>query len=316
MTAGAGTRRLRGRWSLLIVMTLAASVLSGVAAARADDALVRHPAPARIVALGDWHGDLDAARRGLRVAGAIDAHDRWCGGDLVVVQTGDVLDRGDEEQAILDLLRRIGEEAAAAGGAVHALLGNHELMNVSGDFRYVTGGGWDDFADAGIVIDPADSSLTDVPPARRPRVVAFRPGGPYARQLARHDVAVIIGRTVFVHGGLLPEHLAHGVQRVNAETRAWLLGTGPQPELLRRRDAPTWARHYSDEPDAGDCSLLDEVLTALDCDRMVVGHTVQADGIAPRCDERVWCIDTGAAAHYGGPVQALEITSEGVRVLR
>ena len=55
----------------------------------------------RIVAFGDVHGDLEAARGALRLAGAIDEQDRWIGGDLIVVQTGDQLDRGDQEQAIL-----------------------------------------------------------------------------------------------------------------------------------------------------------------------------------------------------------------------
>ena len=62
----------------------------------------------RIVAFGDVHGDLEAARGALRLAGAIDEQDRWIGGDLIVVQTGDQLDRGDQEQAILDLFERQG----------------------------------------------------------------------------------------------------------------------------------------------------------------------------------------------------------------
>ena len=50
----------------------------------------------RIVAFGDVHGDLEAARGALRLAGAIDEQDRWSGGDLIVVQTGDKLDSGDQ----------------------------------------------------------------------------------------------------------------------------------------------------------------------------------------------------------------------------
>src|SRR4051812_23194950 len=71
-----------------------------------EDAAMRLPAPARLVAIGDLHGDLDATRRVLRLAGAIDASDRWIGGALVVVQTGDMLDRGDGERAIVDLFDR------------------------------------------------------------------------------------------------------------------------------------------------------------------------------------------------------------------
>lgn len=95
----------------------------------------------RIVAIGDVHGDLQATRAALRLAGAIDEQDHWVGGNLTVVQTGDQLDRGEDEQAILDLFDALGEEAAAAGGAFYPLLGNHELMNAKGDLRYVTEGG-------------------------------------------------------------------------------------------------------------------------------------------------------------------------------
>ena len=95
-----------------------------------EEEVLESPAPpARIVAIADVHGDLDAARAALRLGGAIDGEDRWIGGDLVVVQTGDILDRGDDEQAIMELFLRLGKEAEITGGAVHVLNGNHELMN-------------------------------------------------------------------------------------------------------------------------------------------------------------------------------------------
>ena len=71
--------------------------------------------------------------------------DRWVGGDTVLVQVGDVLDRGDGEIACLFLLERLAREAELAGGAVHVLNGNHETMNVGGRYRYATPGGLADF---------------------------------------------------------------------------------------------------------------------------------------------------------------------------
>ena len=59
----------------------------------------------------------------------------WTGGDTVVVQLGDILDRGDAEIATLMLLRQLGRQALEQGGAVHILNGNHESLNVCGDFR-------------------------------------------------------------------------------------------------------------------------------------------------------------------------------------
>src|SRR4051812_18225065 len=101
-----------------------------VEAPRAADPSFQLPAVERIVAIGDLHGDVSALRAALRLAGAIDEAGKWIGGKLVVVQTGDQLDRGDDEPQILDLFQRLRIEAAAAGGAVHVLNGNHEVMNV------------------------------------------------------------------------------------------------------------------------------------------------------------------------------------------
>src|SRR6266511_4856273 len=113
-----------------------------------DDGVVRHPAAALVIAIGDLHGDLDATRAALRLAGAIDESDHWVGGQRVVVQTGDQLDRGDQEREILELFDRLVGEAAAAGGAFLPLNGNHELMNAAGDFRYVTPAGFEAYGGA------------------------------------------------------------------------------------------------------------------------------------------------------------------------
>ena len=77
----------------------------------------RFPAPPhRLVAVGDLHGDFGAAQRVLKLAGLIDGSDEWSGDDTVLVQTGDVLDRGDGERAIIELLEHIQKQAAKAGG--------------------------------------------------------------------------------------------------------------------------------------------------------------------------------------------------------
>jgi hypothetical protein len=269
----------------------------------------------RIVAIGDLHGDLDSTRKALRLAGAIDESDSWIGGELVVVQTGDQLDRGDEEQAILDLLDRLQDEALAAGGALHILNGNHELMNARPDLRYVTEGGFADFQDA-VTITEEDSLLLAHEPNQRARVAAFRPGGPYALMLAERPVVLVLEGNVFVHGGVTPMHLEYGIERMNNEVSAWLRGEGDPPEFIHTSKSPTWNRSYSDEVESDDCGQLAEVLTALGAKRMVVGHTVQEKGIGPQCEDLVWCIDAGLAEYYGATIEVLEIDGDQVRVLR
>jgi hypothetical protein len=171
-------RRVMRRSTATAALVIAA--LTAVACATAGDPATRQPAAARIVAFGDVHGDLAATRRALRLAGAIDENDRWIGGALVVVQTGDQLDRGDDERAILDLFRRLVRDAARAGGAFHPLNGNHELMNAQLDLRYVTEGGFRRLCRFRChAAEPRDSLLAaGFPPEQRGRVNAFRPGGP------------------------------------------------------------------------------------------------------------------------------------------
>ena len=279
----------------------------------------RFPAPPRLVAIGDLHGDIEATRKALQLAGAIDQNDHWIGGELVVVQTGDQLDRGDDEQAILELLARIQREAAAAGGTLHLLNGNHEFMNALGDLRYVTPGGLADFADApGVNPDAPELGpvIAQVPAQARPRIAAFWPGQPWARELGKRNVAVVVGDSVFVHGGLTPTW-AGKIKTINEQTRAWLTGSRPKPPpAIVDNEGPVWSRHYSNNPDAQDCALLNEALDTIGVSRMVVGHTVHLEGIRSACDEKVWMIDVGMAAHYGGPIEVLEIRGEQVKALR
>jgi hypothetical protein len=272
----------------------------------------------RVVALGDVHGDMRATLRALSLAGVVDEKSNWTGGQTVLVQTGDILDRGDDEQEIIDLFERLKVQAKDAGGAVHVLNGNHELMNVAGDFRYVTPGGFLDFEDLpddavrsgvrrGSSKVGGDPLLDRLPKNQRARFAAFRPGGSYAKKIAAQPVALIVDDTVFAHGGVLPDHVQYGIDRMNDEVREWMAGRKPTGRrVATMKNSPVWSRHYSDRPDAQDCRLLDTTLAALGVKRMVVGHTVQRT-IRPACGRRVWRIDVGMASHYGGRPEILEI---------
>lgn len=266
------------------------------------------------MAVGDLHGDIAATRAALRLAGAIDDSGRWIGGDLSVVQTGDVLDRGDDEREILDLLEQLTAAAQSDGGQFIALNGNHEVMNVQGDFRYVTPGGISAFAG----VRPRSPHARAAPPPFEERAAAFLPGGAYALQLAQRDVVAVVGDSVFVHGGVLPEHVRYGIDKLNRETREWMrAGDRRAPESVAVDNAPIWVRDYSLDPVAPSaCDKLGEVLLALEVSRMVVGHTVQNAGISSACDGRVWRIDVGLSRYYGDrPVQVLEIQAGKLRVL-
>lgn len=274
----------------------------------------RLPAPARLVALGDVHGDLAAFRAALRLGGAIDAQDRWIGGALWVVQLGDVLDRGDDEPEILALIERLEREAQAAGGRFLALHGNHEVMNTALDFRYVTAEGFADFDARGT---EASLALRAAVPARAlGRAAAFTPGGHHARAFASRPVSVVVGSTVFVHGGITPRWAEDGLDALNEGARAFFLGRAPMPQALSAEDGPLWYRGYAGDTRPGRCAELEAALGRLGVARMVVGHTVQPEGITSACEGRVWRIDVGMARHYGGRIEVLAIEGDTVRALQ
>jgi hypothetical protein len=285
------------------------------ASSSAPSSSYRLPASARVIAIGDLHSDLNALRATLRLAGAIDSDDRWIGKDLTLVQTGDQIDRGDQDREVLDVLEKLESDAKAAGGAFYVLNGNHELMNAGFDFRYVSRrsfGGFDDFSRRAV------GAAEQLPDAQRGRAAAFSPGGPYALKLAKHLTVALVGDSLFAHGGVLPAHVDYGLDRINRESQDFLAGRSRAlPRALSAEDAPVWTRFYGGDVDEATCEVLGRVLAQVGAKRLVVGHTVQAAGINGACQDRLFRIDVGLSAFYGhNPAQVLEISAGGAKVLR
>ena len=116
----------RRRWTAL-VFVLCAALLTLSLPSPAADIPCEWTGVERIVAVGDLHGDFDNFVTILKKpkVGLVDENLHWTGGKTHLVQIGDILDRGDKAKEIFDLLMRLEKEAAAAGGMVHVLLGNH-----------------------------------------------------------------------------------------------------------------------------------------------------------------------------------------------
>jgi hypothetical protein len=195
--------------------------------------------------------------------------------------------------------------------------GNHEIMNATFDFRYVTPPALSSFADVKAKNEGVAAALQHVDAPARGRAAAFAPGGPYATMISTRPVIHRIGDTVFVHGGVLPKHVKFGIDRINSETSAWLLGQQSEPPRpLTQEDGPLWTRMYSAAPGREECVMLTETLSLLGAKRMVMGHTVQRHGVSPACDGKAWRIDVGLSKFYGGQTQALVIEGDAVTVLK
>lgn len=260
------------------------------------------PAVHRMIVIGDLHGDWNAMRSALHMARVIDRHNQWVGGSTHVIQLGDILDRRsrnggstDEksERKILRFLIQLKKKALRTDGDVHLLLGNHELMNVMGDFRYVSPLGLQDF---------------DGERARQ-----FRPGGKAARFLACNMNSVLqIGSWVFSHAGITTRvSKAYTVDSLNGTVRDFLLGNKPLDEDSGIMEM-FWHRMYGTEES---CPAVRDSLQYWQAKNMAIGHTVQSHGINSLCHGSLWKVDVGMSGAVGShPVEVLEILDDGDRI--
>jgi hypothetical protein len=251
----------------------------------------RSPRPARdtwdrvprILALSDIHGEYDALVAFLRNARVIDAAGRWTWGDGHLVVVGDVVDRGARVTECLWFLRRLELDAERAGGRVHLVLGNHEVMVMRDDLRYVHPRYL-----SGIV------RLTGV---RYPDL--FGPDMELGRWLRSKPFVLKLNDLVFTHGGLGPDLPARNldIRRVNEIGRESLdlssvaLTFSDLPGLLLGSAGPLWYRGYLRGADSASAdSALTAVLRFYHATAMVVGHT-DVGQLTRRYGGRLYAID-------------------------
>jgi len=281
----------------------------------------------RIVAVGDVHGDYEQFVTVLRQAGLIDGRARWTGGRTHLVQTGDVLDRGPDSRKVMELLIALAPPALKAGGRVHALVGNHEAMNVLGDLRYVHPGEYDAFrgpnsrqlqerawtllSDSTRRKDPAYRTqwFADHPPGWVEHRLAFEGNGRYASWIRGNDAVVKIDDYLFLHGGIGPAYVDSSIAALNAGVRRALGGVAAPPagNIAEDPEGPLWYRGLATGDEAELSAYVDSVLKNFGVAHVVMGHTVTIGTIYPRFGGRVIMIDVGLSAVYGGPPACLVI---------
>ncbi|KAG8213293.1 Metallo-dependent phosphatase-like protein [Butyriboletus roseoflavus] len=298
----------------------------------------------RIIAVGDIHGDLFNAGRVLQMAGVVDEDGNWSGNVDVFVQTGDIIDRGDDTIELFQWMEDLREQAHGMGGEMISILGNHEWMNAIGEYIYVypteietfgsisarqkavttgwLGSTWSSNYTTAARL-PLHSLLgppnTDYPPEK---------GSMYARANAGPLSHAAFS---FVHGGLSPAYPSlqpypSAINNLSATLLRRLRSRSPQPPphpphaypglpvgttreeaRLYGADGPLWYRGWAEEAESKACAQVDKVLEKTGTRRMVMGHTPHLQNIVARCGGKVLIIDTGISHAYGGALSALSI---------
>ncbi|KUG07655.1 hypothetical protein ASU33_15120 [Solirubrum puertoriconensis] len=244
-----------------------------------------YPAPARMLVVSDIEGNFKGLQQLLTGAGVMDKQARWRFGTGHLVFVGDMFDRGLQVTECLWLLYKLEQEAAQIGGKVHFILGNHEVMNLTGHTKYL----------CHKYRKNADSLRMDY--ARW-----YAPDTELGRWLRTKNVMERIGPTLFVHGGISPEvaALRLPLRQLNELTRRSI--DSPKPtgrtdaELLVRNPklSPDWYRGIAQEE--APAAHVAAVLRQYGATRMVIAHT-PVEEITPLYNGQVIAIDLPHQEH-------------------
>lgn len=329
------------------------------------------PKVPKLVAIGDIHGDLSAAIKSLKLAGVISLNIpntttdikniNWEGGNTWVVQLGDQIDRvrpnklvnelcssrdsglvEDEgsDLKIIWLFEKLHSQALKQGGALISILGNHELMNVEGDFRYVSPREFKEFA---TFFKEKKIKGNTVPHGFESRKRVFTPGGALAKKLGSSRYSIVqVGSWIFVHGGISPK-LAneYTIDNINQIISDWLNGKTDGDtmkhvaEIYSSDDetySPFWNRMYT-EPDEWNelaekkfyvtLNILNKKNNRNHANKiqgMIMGHSPQfmyGKGLNSACGDRLWRVDVGMSKAFGstGNIADDDIRNRKVQVL-
>ena len=221
----------------------------------------------------------------------------WIGNETIIVQVGDQIDscrpmfdgqcKEDivpndkaDDIIILEYMTSLNKKAMKDGGAIYSLLGNHEIMNVQGDFRYVSKNNMN-----------------------KSRIHDFKPGNKYANFLGcTRQIALIIGSNLFVHAGILKEvaNKFDTLEDINkyASLYLWnkLIDMSKKHILLNDELlSPIWTRRISNIKNTEECDNILNVLThKYKVNNIYIGHTPQLNiGITSVCNKHIWKTDIG-----------------------
>lgn len=234
----------------------------------------------KILAVSDIEGNFTAFRELLQANDVIDKNYNWIFNDGHLVLVGDFFDRGEQVTECLWLIYMLEEKARQAGGHVHFILGNHDIMNLTGDIRYV-----------------AHKYKKNAEALQLPYEKMYDTTSMLGKWLRSKNIIEQINGILFVHGGISENvlNMKMSLQQINITARnAMQLAKEELKEkdtiaycLLHDGDSPIWHRSYYKKNDATPPHIVDNTLSYFGASRIITGHTVISDTIS---------------VHYGGKI--------------
>jgi len=236
----------------------------------------------RIAAISDIHGQYSLMLRLLQAAKVLDNAGQWRFGNGHLVIVGDVMDRGDAVTSALWHLYSLQQQAAAAGGALHLVPGNHETMVLRGDLRYLN----EKYVQVSQILGQSQQQL-------------YGADTVLGQWLRRQPLFVRINDSLFVHGGISPTfaRLTESPTEILAQYRQSIgksrdeLKAQPLQALLQGSDGPLWYRGFFRTDSDFSAPTLQQLLARYGAKRVIVGHTTM-DQVYQHHQGLVWSTDS------------------------
>lgn len=233
--------------------------------------------PEKFLAVSDIEGNLEAFVMLLQDAGVMDTDYNWTFDDGHLFFVGDMFDRGNNVTECLWLLYRLESQAEVLGGKIHFIIGNHDMMNMIYDFRYV-----------------AQKYLANVQLMDETLESIYASDTELGRWLRTKNLIEKVEPFIFLHGGISP-----AVDALNLsydEINYW--GRYRMDSLCQSNDCNIinggsdygiyWYRGMADEDLTQ--QQVNTIISNFDGEMVVIGHTV-FENITLLYENKVICID-------------------------
>ncbi len=236
--------------------------------------------------VSDIEGNFKYFKMLLQANGVIDSNYNWIFGNGHLVLTGDFVDRGNQVTEVLWLIYSLEENAKAAGGYVHFILGNHEIMNMSGDLRY---------------LHPKYKEVSTL--LNEKYVNLYGPNSELGRWLRTKNITEKVGDILYTHAGISPQmnNMNIGLQTLNDLARPWYPDstykyTDLRVDTIFSDAGPFWYRGYYKSPSETVVRQLDSSFRKFGVKYIATGHTVLGDTVRMLYDGRLFNTDVHHAS--------------------
>ncbi len=273
------------------------------------------PTADRVIVIGDIHGDIGILCSCLYMTNIINQNLEWIAqpANTIVVQMGDQVDSLSRDTSpswekvddctLLRFTEKIDEIAKRKGGRFISMIGNHELMNVLGNYDYVS------------------TFSLNKSGGHSGRMQQFQPGGMYAQILSKRPVVQKIGPLIFCHAGLLPHHIRNvdnSIHKINELFYKFLNKESLHEYekmliqvLFIDDNSILWNRLYLEQMGPNMEQALQYVLENTNTKHMMIGHNPLSN-ITPFYNLRLWETDVGLSRAFSNDsIEVLEILNGG-----